>query len=156
MPFADYFCNNNAPGGQGLGSVAAFGLGYPSGNQWVRIERGQVRSDPKPGVRGNYIEVNWVSPSAPSHIHVNWIESDIASGSLQLRYDGIHVTFFYRALEADPWTQMVITDRYGQPVTDADNRTQPLVVTPDWKGAVPMFIRAIPGGTGLGSLYHEL
>jgi hypothetical protein len=147
MPFADYFSDNNAPGGRGLGSVAALGLGHPSGNQWVRIERGQVRGDPKPGVPGNYIEVNWNSPRDPRHIFVNWVESDISSGFLQLRYDGLHVTFFYRTLETDPWTQMVVTNRVGRPVLDANNRTQPLIVTPDWKGAVPMFIRAIPGGT---------
>jgi len=52
MPFSDYRCNNEAPPGQGLGSLAALGLGLREANHWVRIERGQVRSDPAHGSSG--------------------------------------------------------------------------------------------------------
>ena len=41
---------------------------------------------------------------------------------------------------------MVITGQGGRPVLDANGQVQPLVVTPGWTTAVPMFIQAIPGG----------
>jgi hypothetical protein len=146
MPFADYSSNNTAPPGKGLGSVMALGLGSTESGAWVRIERGQVLGTSI----GQYIEVNWrfrISDNEWSEIYVNYVRSDITSGFLQLRYDGTHVTFFYRTLKTDPWTQMVITAQGGQPVLDANGQTQPLVITPGWTTAVPMFIQALPGGT---------
>jgi hypothetical protein len=145
MPFADYSSDNNAPPGLGLGSVVALGLGSRNSGAWVRIERGQVLGTSI----GQYIEVNWafqINGDQWSNIYVNYVQSDITSGELQLRYDGIDVTFFYRAARTDPWTQMVITGQGGQPVLDANGQVQPLVVTPGWTTAVPMFIQAIPGG----------
>jgi hypothetical protein len=143
MPFADYSSNNNAPPGQGLGSVVALGLGSRDSGAWVRIERGQVL-----GTRvGQYIEVNWsfrISKDEWSKIYVNYVQSDITSGFLQLRYDGTNVTFYYRTLKTDPWTQMVITEG-GQPVL-VNGQTQPLVITPGWPTPIPMFIQALPGG----------
>ena len=136
MVAGDYSCNNNAPAALGLGSIAGLGLGTRSGNNWVRIERGQVQGSP-------YIEVNWVDPGEPGHpIHVNWLPSDITSGFLQLAYDGTDVTFFYRANAADPWTQMILTGQNGQPLL-VDGKTLPLVITPGWGAAVPIFISAV-------------
>ena len=146
MPFADYTCDNSAPPARGLGSVAAIGLGSRNTNRWVRIERGQIQPDPMHGIIGGYIEVNWVLPSNPNKIYVNYVQSDITSGLLQIRYDGKKVTFFYRASEEDPWAQMVITGQGGKFVLDALGKTQPLVIEPGWTEAVPMFIEAIPGG----------
>ena len=146
MPFIGYSSDNIAPGAQGLGSVAALGLGSRSINNWVRIERGQVQGDPAHGITGGYVEVNWVQPSDPNHVYVNWLQSDITSGFFQLRYDGVQVTSFYRGLDSDPWTQIMITNTQGNPVLDANNHTQPLVLTPGWGAAVPMFIQGVPGG----------
>jgi len=146
MPFSDYSSNNNAPAAMGMGSVAAIGLGSKDSGAWVRIERGQVLGT---GI-GEYIEVNWAFLTDDAEwgpIHVNYVPSDITSGFFQVRHDGAQVTFFYRAGETDPWTQMVVTAQGGQPVLDADGRTQPLVVTPGWTIAVPMFIEARPGGS---------
>jgi hypothetical protein len=147
MPFNDYISDNTAPPAQGLGSVVALGLGDQSNSQWVRIERGQVMGDLAHGITGGYIEVNWVLPSSPdpNRIYVNYVQSEIASGSFQLRYDGTDVSFFYRTIETDPWTQMVITGQGGQPVLD-HGATQPLIITPGWTTAVPIFIQAVPGG----------
>jgi len=141
MPFDDYVSNNNAPAGQGLGSVVALGLGSIGSGAWVRIERGQVLGSSI----GQYIEVNWAIQSDGGQIYVNYIQSGITSGDFQLRYDGTNVAFFYRTHETDPWTQMVITGQGGLPVL-ADGNTQPLVITPGWATAVPVFIQAIPGG----------
>jgi|WetSurMetagenome_2_1015567.scaffolds.fasta_scaffold34449_2 hypothetical protein len=145
MPFANYSSNNTAPPGEGLGSVMALGLGSTESGAWVRIERGQVLGT----IIGQYIEVNWRFRSSDgewSKIYVNYVQSDITSGFLQLRYDGTNVTFFYRTLKTDPWTQMVITAQGGEPILDDKDQTQPLVITPGWTTAVPMFIQALPGG----------
>ena len=154
MPFADYSSNNNAPAGEGLGSVVALGLGSRDSGAWVRIERGQVLGTSI----GQYIEVNWCfrnSNGEWSKIYVNYVQSNITSGFLQLRYDGTNATFFYRALKTDPWTQMVITGQGGLPVLDAKGQTQPLVITPGWTTPVPMFIQALPGGA-IGTPYYTL
>ena len=146
MPFSNYVCDNTAPGAQGLGSVAALGLGTRSSNNWLRIERGQVRGDPAHGITGGYLEVNWVDPDEAGHpVHVNWIQSEITSGFLQAVYNGTNVTFFYREKAIDPWTQMVMTDQSGHPVL-VSGQTQPLVITPGWDTAVPLFIQALTGG----------
>jgi hypothetical protein len=154
MPFADYSSDNDAPPGLGLGSVVALGLGSRNDGAWVRIERGQVLGTSI----GQYIEVNWAFQINGNHwssINVNYVQSDITSGELRLRYDGTDVTFFYRAAKTDPWTQMVITGQGGRPVLDANGQVQPLVVTPGWTTAVPMFIQAIPGGA-IGTLSYTL
>jgi hypothetical protein len=145
MPFAEYLSDNNAPPGEGLGSVMALGLGSTESGAWVRIERGQVLGTSI----GQYIEVNWSfrnSNGEWSKIYVNYVQSVITSGFLQLRYDGTNVTFYYRTLKTDPWTQMVITGQGGRPVLDAKGQTQPLIVTPGWTTPIPMFIQALPGG----------
>ena len=135
MPFNDYKCNNSAPSGKGLGSIAGFGLGSRASNNWVRFERGQVYS-------GGYIEVNWVEPNESGHpIHVNWLPSEITAGFLQIRYDGTQVSFFYRIKDTDPWRPIVKTGRDGYPISKS-----PLMLTPGWGREVPMFINALPGG----------
>jgi len=155
MPFANYSSNNDAPPGEGLGSVMALGLGSRDSGAWVRIERGQVLGTSD----GQYIEVNWafrISDNEWSEIYVNYIQSDITSGFLQLRYDGTNVTFCYRTLKTDPWTQMVITGQGGYPVLDSNGKTQPLVITPGWATPVPMFIQALPGGKDGTPAYYTL
>jgi hypothetical protein len=145
MPFSNYFSDNSAPAGEGLGSVVALGLGSRDSGAWVRIERGQVLGTSI----GQYIEVNSrfrINGDHWSDISVNYVQSDIPSGFLQLRYDDTNVTFFYRTLKTDPWTQMVVTGGGGLPVLDENNQTQPLVITPGWSTDVPIFIQAIPGG----------
>jgi len=153
MPFADYLSDNTAQPGEGLGSVVALGLGSRNSGAWVRIERGQVLGTSD----GQYIEVNWCfrnSNGEWSKIYVNYVQSNITSGFLQLRYDGTNVTFFYRTLKTDPWTQMVITEHGGAPVL-VNGQTQPLVITPGWTTPVPMFIQALPGGA-IGTPYYTL
>ena len=146
MPFLDYSSNNDAPPAMGLGSVVALGLGYQSAYQWVRIERGQVHGS-------GYIEVNWQTNEGMKTA-VNYVPSAIESGFLQLRYDGADVTFFYRTLETDPWSQMVITGQGGIPVPDMNGNAQPLVVMPGWTSDVPVFIQGIPGGPYNGEAYN--
>lgn len=141
IPFTDYQSDNNAPPAKGLGSVAALGLGSRESGAWVRIERGQVVS-----FDYGYIEVNWSFRDSSGEwgpIHVNYVPSVVTSGEFQVRYDGAHITFYYRSSETDPWTQMVVTGAGGMP---ADEPPEPLVITPPWDAAVPMFIQAIPGG----------
>lgn len=130
MSFLDYWCDNNAPHSQQLGSIVGLGLGT-EGN-YVRIERGQVRAGPigYSSNIGGYLEVNWLVPGEPGNrIHVYAIPSAITSGFLQIRYDGTRVSFFYRTSAAQTWT------RVGP------------ILTPGWTEAVPMFIQGIPGGT---------
>lgn len=135
LSFNDYKCNNNAPSGKGLGSIAGFGLGSRASNNWVRFERGQVNS-------GGYIEVNWVEPNESGHpIHVNWLPSEITAGFLQIRYDGTQVSFFYRVKDTDAWRPIVKTGRDGYPISKS-----PLILTPGWGMEVPLFITALPGG----------
>jgi hypothetical protein len=146
LSFRDYSCDNQAPPGRGLGSILGLGLGDRAEKNWLRIERGQIQADPRHGITGGYLEVNWVVPGeAGTPIHVNWVPSEINAGSLQIRYDGTRVSFFYRTESTDHWTQMVKTGRGGQPIT-VNGETQPLVLTPGWTTAVPMFIHASPGG----------
>jgi hypothetical protein len=126
MSFLDYWCDNDAPTSQQLGSLVGLGLG--SGLHYVRIERGQVRADPmgSPNI-GGYIEVNWQTPSEP-WLHVEAIPSAITSGFLQIRYDGTRVSFYYRVYGAKTWV------RVGP------------ILAPGWEEAVPLFIQAVPGG----------
>lgn len=146
MPFRDYSCDNNAPAGRGLGSIAGFGLGDKAAGSWVRLERGQIRPDLRHGITGGYIEVNWVDPGEPGNpIHVNWLQSEIAAGFLQIRYDGRRVTFFYREKPTDAWSPVLETNRTGQPVGPRSGR--PLVLTPGWTAPVPLFVNALPGGS---------
>ena len=149
MPFSDYRSDNTAPPAKGLGSVAALGLGSGDSGAWVRIERGQVVD-----FNYGYIEVNWSfrdSNGEWGDIHVNYVPSVVTSGELQLRYDGVHVTFYYRSSESEPWTQMMVTGAGGLP---ADEPPEPLVITPPWDAAVPLFIQAIPGGSVKTSSYN--
>jgi len=136
LSFKDYRCDNDAPSGKGLGSIAGLGLGSRSLNNWVRIERGQIKG-------GGYVEVNWVSPEEPGHpIHVNWFPWEVVDGFLQIRYDGTTAAFFYRAKESDPWIQMFETDREGRTAL----KPRPLVLKPNWVAKVPVYITAFPGG----------
>ena len=147
MPFLDYRCDNTAPAGRGSGSIAGFGLGDKGAGVWVRFERGQIGPDLRHGITGGYLEVNWVVPGEPGNpIHVNWLQSEIAAGFLRIQYDRTRVSFFYRATPDDEWTQMVRTGRQGQPIL-VDGQRQPLVLTPGWTTAVPLFINALPGGS---------
>jgi len=123
--FRDYSCNNNAPTNVQRGSIVALGLGV-RGN-WVRIERGQAQEYPN-GYGGGYVEANWVVPGE-ALTHLNSTPWRVASGSLQIRYDGVHVDFFYRDSKATTWTQL---GRTG--------------LTPGWITPVPLFIMASPGG----------
>ena len=49
---------------------------------------------------------------------------------------------------------MVITGQGGEPVLDDKGQTQPLVITPGWTTAVPMFIQALPGGADSTPYLH--
>jgi hypothetical protein len=127
MSLLDYWCNNEAPTGARLGSLIALGLGTSS--HFVRIERGQVRSESGRRVvnPGGYVEVNWQTPDEP-WIHVEYVSSSITSGFLQMRYDGTTVSFHFRTPGTKTWT------RVGP------------VLTPKWPEPVPLFIQAFPGG----------
>ncbi len=148
MAFSDYRCSNNEPPNQGKGSIAAFGIGTTAGNNWVRIERGGVAA-------GGYVEVNWVDPNETNHpIHVNWLPSAVTAGFLQLRYDGTSVSFFYRPLATDPWTQMAKSSN-GVPVVQ-NGSTVPLVLRPNWGSAMPLFIIGHPGASASDTLHFKV
>lgn len=130
MSILDYWCDNDAPHSQQLGSIVGLGLGTEG--HYVRIERGQVRAGPMgySSNIGGYLEVNWIVPSEPgSRLHVDASPSAITSGFLQIRYDGTRVSFFYRTSVTQAWT------RVGP------------ILTPGWTGPVPIFIQGLPGGT---------
>lgn len=148
MAFSDYACNNSAPGGRGLGSVAGFRLGTRESNNWVRIERGQIRS-------GGYLEVNWVIPDEPGNpIHVNWLPSEASAGLLQVRYDGTAATFFYRTAGGE-WTQVVETYlNTGLPVL-YNGLPRALEVPFDPGAGVPMSISALNGGNPSDQYYLD-
>ena len=143
LRFSGYRCDNAAPPARGLGSVAALGLGLAAENHWVRIERGQIRGRGKGAGSGGYIEVNWVVPEDPERIHVNYVESTLASGFLRIRYDGTRVTFFFRASAPDPWTPMQVLSEPG-----AGAQAGSAGIPMRWPAAgVPLFLQACPGGT---------
>lgn len=144
MPLRDYSCDNQAPIGRKIGSIAGFGLGSREKNSWVRIERGQTASSRRTGASGGYIEVNWVDPNETGNpIHVNWLWSEVPNCDLQIRYDGTQVTFFYRLKETDEWIPVPITGESGSWTI---GKPQPLLLTPGWESAVPLFINGYPGG----------
>jgi hypothetical protein len=127
MSFLDYWCDNQAPHSEQLGSLVALGLGTDP--YYVRIERGQVRGGEmgySPNI-GGYVEVNWQSREEP-WLHVEGVPSAITSGFLQIRYDGTRVSFYYRPAGNNTWTGV------GP------------VLTPNWTKPVPLFIQAATGG----------
>ena len=151
LAFRDYRCDNRAPSGQHLGSLAGFGLGVGPQVPWVRMERGQVAGRGGRGGRrdGGYLEVNWTTADAPGRIRVNWMPCDWTSGFLQLRWDGKRVSFHYRASAAGPWTPMLARDPDGQPLLGPGRQPTPLVLEVQAPGeGVPLFIQGLPGGKG--------
>ncbi len=132
LDFNSFFSSNNSPGGQGLGSFAALGLGTKS-TKYARMLRGRVVSD-----EYAYFEANYYDGTV---LHVWWVHTDSASGQLGLSYDGSVVKFFYN--DGSGWNEL---DTTGE-----DTQHQIVTVTPGWSSAPPMFISGTPGSTGMTS-----
>ncbi len=130
MDFNSFFSSNTSPGGQGLGSFAALGLGTKT-TKYARMLRGQVV-----GESGAYFEANYYDGAL---LHVWYVLTDVTSGQLGLSYDGSMVSFFYN--DGQGWK--------GLDTSGPDTNGQTVTVTPGWILPPPLFISGTPGGSGL-------
>ncbi len=130
LDFNSFFSSNSSPGGQGLGSFAALGLGTKN-TKYARMLRGRVVSD-----EYAYFEANYYDGAV---LHVWWVHTDATSGQLGLSYDGSLVRFFYN--DGGGWNELATTGE--------DTNHQIVTVAPGWSSAPPMFISGTPGSTGV-------
>ena len=130
MDFNHFFSSNISPGGQGLGSFAALGLGTK--NKYVRMLRGRVVSE-----EWGYFEANYFDGTL---LHVWYVFTDVTSGQLGLQYDGSTVKFFYNN-GLDGWQRL--------DTTGPDTNGNIVAVTPGWSSPQPLFISGTPGGSGV-------
>jgi hypothetical protein len=128
----DFFSSNTSPGGRGLGSFAALGLGTKN-NTYVRMLRGRVISED-----WGYFEANYYDGT---DLHVWYVYADATSGQLGLSYDGSMVRFFYNG--GNGWQNL---DTSGP-----DTKGRIVTVTPGWSSPPPLFISGTPGGSGVTS-----
>lgn len=133
LDFNSFFSSNTSPGGQGLGSFAAIGLGTRD-TTYVRMLRGRVVSE-----QWGYFEANYFDGA---DLHVWYIYADATSGQLGLSYDGSVVDFFYND-GINGWQEL--------DVTGPDTKDRILTVTPGWILQPPMFVSGTPGSTGVTS-----
>jgi hypothetical protein len=132
MDFNNFYSSNISPGGQGLGSFAALGLGTKT--DYVRMLRGRVVSED-----WGYFEANYFDGT---DLHVWYVYTDVTSGQLGLHYDGSVVSFFYNN-GLDGWQKLDTT------VPDTKGKT--VTVTPGWVLPPPLFISGTPGASGVTS-----
>jgi hypothetical protein len=130
MDFNHFFSSNISPGGQGLGSFAALGLGTKT--KYVRMLRGRVVSE-----EWGYFEANYFDGTL---LHVWYVFTDVTSGRLGLYYDGSTVRFFYNN-GSDGWQRL--------DTTGPDTKGNIVAVTPGWSSPQPLFISGTPGGSGV-------
>jgi hypothetical protein len=133
MDFNQFVSSNVSPGGQGLGSFAALGLGTKS-TQYVRMLRGRVVSE-----QWGYFEANYFDGVL---LHVWYVFADVTSGRLGLHYDGSTVKFYYN----DGVTGWQRLDTSGP-----DTKGNIVAVTPRWSSPPPLFVSGTPGGSGVTS-----
>jgi PEP-CTERM motif len=131
MDFNNFFSSNTSPGGQGLGSFAALGLGTKD-TTYVRMLRGRVISD-----QWGYFEANYFDGA---DLHVWYVYADAVSGQLGLSYDGSVVDFFYND-GLHGWQEL---DTSGP-----DTKGRILTVIPGWISPPPLFIGGTPGASGV-------
>ena len=133
MDFNQFVSSNVSPGGLGLGSFAALGLGTKS-TQYVRMLRGRVVSG-----QWGYFEANYFDGAL---LHVWYVFADATSGRLGLHYDGSGVRFYYDN-GVDGWQRL---DTSGP-----DTQGHIVAVTPGWSSPPPLFVSGTPGGSGVTS-----
>lgn len=132
MDFNNFFSSNTSPGGAGLGSFAALGLGTKT--DYVRMLRGRVVSE-----QYGYFEANYYDGT---DLHVWYVFADVTSGQLGLCYDGLTVGFFYND-GLNGWKKL---DTTGE-----DTMHRIVTVTPGWSSPPPLFISGTPGASGVTS-----
>jgi len=130
MDFNHFVSSNVSPGGQGLGSFAALGLGTKT-TKYVRMLRGRVVSE-----AAGYFEANYFDGAV---LHVWYVFTDVTSGRLGLHYDGSTVSFFYNN-GVDGWQRL--------DTTGPDTKDNIVAVTPGWSSPPPLFVSGTPGGSG--------
>ena len=133
MDFNNFYSSNTSPGGQGLGSFAALGLGTKS-TKYARMLRGRVVSED-----WGYFEANYFDGT---DLHVWYVYTDVTSGQLGLNYNGSVVTFFYNN-GLDGWQKL--------DTTGPDTKGKTVTVTPGWVLPPPLFISGTPGASGVTS-----
>ncbi len=133
MDFSRFASSNVSPGGVGLGSFAALGLGTKA-TKYARILRGRVVSD-----AWGYFEANYFDGVV---LHVWYVFADAVSGRLGLSYDGLTVGFFYDD-GVNGWQKL---DTSGP-----DTHGNIVAVTPGWSSPPPLFVAGTPGGSGITS-----
>jgi hypothetical protein len=133
MDFNQFVSSNVSPGGQGLGSFAALGLGTKS-TKYVRMLRGRVVSG-----QWGYFEANYFDGAL---LHVWYVFADASSGRLGLHYDGSAVSFYYNN-GVNGWHRL---DTSGP-----DTQGHIVAVTPGWSSPPPLFVSGTPGGSGVTS-----
>ena len=133
MDFSHFFSSNVSPGGQGLGSFAALGLGTKN-TKYVRMLRGRVVSE-----EWGYFEANYFDGIL---LHVWYVFADVTSGRLGLHYDGSTVRFLYNN-GVGGWQRL---DTSGP-----DTKGNIVAVTPGWSSPPPLFVSGTPGGSGVTS-----
>ena len=131
MDFNHFSSSNTSPGGQGLGSFAALGLGTKS-TKYARMLRGRVLSP-----AGGYFEANYFDGSL---LHVWYVFADATSGRLGLQYDGSTVSFYYDD-GVNGWQKL---DTSGP-----DTQGNTVTVAPGWSSPPPLFVSGTPGGSGV-------
>lgn len=132
MDFNNFSSTNTSPGGAGLGSFAALGLGTKT--DYVRMLRGRVVSK-----EWGYFEANYFDGT---DLHVWYVFTDVTSGQLGLYYDGSVVSFFYNN-GSDGWQRL--------DTTGPDTKGETLTVIPGWVLPPPLFISGTPGASGVTS-----
>ena len=130
MDFNNFLSTNTSPGGAGLGSFAALGLGTKT--DYVRMLRGRVVSE-----QYGYFEANYYDGT---DLHVWYVFADVTSGQLGLCYDGSTVGFFYND-GLHGWQRL--------DTTGPDTRGETVTVTPGWSSPPPLFISGTPGASGV-------
>ena len=133
LDFDQFASSNVSPGGAGLGSFAALGLGTKT-TKYARILRGRVVS----GAWG-YFEANYFDGAV---LHVWYVFADAVSGQLGLNYDGLTVSFYYDD-GVNGWQKL---DTSGP-----DTHGNIVAVTPGWNSPPPLFVAGTPGGSGVTS-----
>jgi hypothetical protein len=131
MDFNQFLSTNTSPGGLGLGSFAALGLGTRE-TRYVRMLRGRVVSE-----NWGYFEANYFDGT---DLHVWYVFTDVTSGQLGLNYDASTVSFFYHN-GSGGWQRL--------DTTGPDTKGKTVTVSPGWSSPPPLFISGTPGGTGI-------
>jgi hypothetical protein len=119
LTFHGYSSTNSSPGGRGLGSFVALGMGDPA--HFVRVMRGNVH-------QGGYFEANAFEGS----LQIWYDQAGAEAGRLGLQWDGKQIAYYYSAsTTGGGWSKVGPT------------------VAPGWSGTPRLFISANHGGSGI-------